>query len=390
MQANAAVDLIFVIGRNNQYDEAERWSEVAEANARRLRSDELLGRFYTARADLDRIRGRFADGVADAQRGIDLLRRVFGPEDQRVATSYRALAILLSLIGRNAEALTQARHAVAISERLLGPEHPAMAELHNSLGIIHGELGQHEQALAEYQRAVTILLNAGIGPERPEVALYYSNIAGRLQSMARLTEAESYVRRGLAIELGRKPEPLAYNLNYLWENLASVKIDMKEPREALEAAEKTVAISEKMGIRSAGVYPLYAMAESYRLLHDYDKAIPIFERALKLGEPALGANHADLAKLHLSLGRIYLERHQLARARGELGRALAIREANPGDGIELADVRFRLAQTLMATDPAGRAQALAVADQAHDAYAKMKWLLPDTLPEVNAWLARYR
>jgi serine/threonine protein kinase/tetratricopeptide (TPR) repeat protein len=390
IQANAAIDLIFVIGRNNKYDEAERWSEVAEANAQRMRNDELLGRFYTARADLYRIRGRFAEGVADAQRGIDLLRRVFGPDDQRVALSYRGLAILFSLVGRNLEALTPARHAIAISERLLGPEHPAMAELHNSLGIIYGELGEHELALAEYQRAVSILLNAGIGPERPEVALYYSNIAGRLQSMARLAEAESYVRRGLAIEVARKPQPLAYNLSYLWENLASIKIDMKQPAEALEAAQKAVAISEKMGIGSAGVFPLYALAESYRMLHDYDKATPIFERALKLGEPALGADHSDLAKLHLGLGRIYFDRHQLARARAELGRALAIREAHPGDGIELADVRFRLAQTLMAADPNARDQALAVADKAHDAYAKMKWLLPDALPEVNAWLARYR
>jgi tetratricopeptide (TPR) repeat protein len=390
VQANAAVDLIFVIGRNNHYDEAERWAEIAAANTSRLHNDSIIGRFYTTRADLHRIRGRFAEGVADAQRGIDLLRRAFGPDDSRVATSYRALAVLLSLVGRNGEALVPANHAIAISERSLGPDHPALAELHNSLGIIYGELGDHEKALGEYQRAVAILLNARIGSERPELALYYSNIAGRLQSMARLNEAETYVRRGLDIELARKPQPLAYNLNYLWEVLAGIKIDMKEPREALEAAQKAVAISEQMGIHSAGVYPIYALAESLRLLHDYDKSIAAFERALSLGAPALGADHADLAKLHLGLGRIYFDRHQLARARRELERALAIRVANPGDGIELADVRFRLAQTLMAADAQSRAQALALANQARDGYGKIKWLLPDVLPEVDAWLARNR
>jgi tetratricopeptide (TPR) repeat protein len=390
MQANAAIDLIFIIGRNNHYDEAERWAEVAEANTRRLRNDEITGRFYTTRADLDRIRGRFGEGVSDAQHGIDLLHRVFVSDDQRVAVGYRALAVLLSLLGKNNEALTSAQHAIAISERSLGPDHPALAELHNSLGIIYGELGDHERALAEYQRAVAILLNAGIGSERQEIALYYSNIAGRLQSMARLAEAETYVRRGLTIELARKPQPLAYNLHYLWEVLAGIKIDMKQPREALEAAQKAVEISDKVGIRSAGVYPLYALGESYRLLHDYDQSMATFERALHVGESALGADHSDLAKLHLSLGRIYFDRRDWTRARKELERALAIRVANPGDGIELADVRFRLAQTLLAADARARPQAMAFADEARDADAKIKWLLPDVLPEVDAWLTQHR
>jgi serine/threonine-protein kinase len=317
------------------------------------------------------------------------LRKAFGPEDPRVANAYRSLAVLLSLLGRNAEALTPAKHAIAISERSLGPDHPVLAEMHNTLGIIYGELGEHEEALAEYQRAVAILLNAGI-TERPEVALYYSNIAGRLQSMARLSEAESYVRRGLAIELARKPQPLAYNLNYLWETLAGIKLDMKQPREALDAAQQSVAIAEQMGIHSAGVYPMYTLAESYRLLREYDKSLNAFKRALSLGTPALGADHSDLAKLHLGLGRIYFERHDLAGARQELERALAIREATPGDGIELADVRFRLAQTMLAADPRAREQALALADQARGGYAKIKWLLPDALPEVEEWLAKHR
>jgi serine/threonine protein kinase/tetratricopeptide (TPR) repeat protein len=390
VQANAAVELISVIGRNNHYDEAERWAEIAEANVRRLRSDEMLGRFYTARADLDRIRGKFADGVADAQRGLELLRRAFGPEDSRVATSYRALAVLLSLVGKNVEALGPATHAIAISEHSLGPDHPVLAEWHNSLGIIYGELGEHEKALAEYQRAVSILVNAGIHSERPELALYYSNIAGRLQSMARLSEAETYVRKGLAIELARKPQPLAYNLLYLWEVLAGIKLDMKEPRESLEAAQKAVEVSEQVGIGSAGVYPIYTLAESYRLLKDYDKSIASFKHALSIGEPALGANHSDLAKLHLGLGRIYFDRHELGSARKEIERALAIRQAIPGDGIELADVRFRLAQTLLADDPQDKAQALTLAEQARVGYSKIKWLLPDALPEVDDWLAKHR
>jgi serine/threonine protein kinase/tetratricopeptide (TPR) repeat protein len=390
LQANAAIDLITVIGRNNHYDEADRWVEIAEANTQRVHSDEIVGRFYTMRADLDRIRGRFAAGVANAQHGLELLRRALGPGDPRLGSSYRALAVLLSLVGRNSEALVSAKHCIAISERQLGPDHPVLAEMHNSLGIIYGELGQQEEALAEYQHAVAILVNAGIGSERPELALYYSNIAGRLESMARLDEAETYVRRGLAIELARKPQPLAYNLSYLWETLAAIKIDLKQAREALEAAQQSVSLSERMGIHSAGVYPLYAVAESYRLLRDYDKAVSTFKRALSIGEPSLGVNHSDLAKLHLSLGRIYFDRHDLGESRKELEHALLIREATPGDGVELADVRFRLAQTLFAADPEARTQALTLAEKARDSYAKIKWLLPDVLPEVNEWLTRHR
>jgi hypothetical protein len=70
-----------------------------------------------------------------------------------------------------------------------------------------------------------------------------------------------------------------------------------------------------------------------------------------------------------------------------LTRALAIRQADPGDGLELAEVRFALAQAIVGSD---RARAIVLATQARDAWSKAGARHAAPLAEASAWLARQR
>jgi hypothetical protein len=82
---------------------------------------------------------------------------------------------------------------------------------------------------------------------------------------------------------------------------------------------------------------------------------------------------------------VQLGRRTPASAIAPLTRALELRQADPGDGLELAEVRFALAQALVSTD---RARALVLATQARDAWSKAGARHTAPLAEASAWLAR--
>src|SRR5262249_2663014 len=85
----------------------------------------------------------------------------------------------------------------------------------------------------------------------------------------------------------------------------------------------------------------------------------------------------------LGMGRTELARHAPGPARRVLERALAIREAQPGAGIELADIRFVLAQVCWSTGE--RERALPLARAARDGLAKAGAAAKTELGEVTKW-----
>jgi hypothetical protein len=74
-------------------------------------------------------------------------------------------------------------------------------------------------------------------------------------------------------------------------------------------------------------------------------------------------------------------------AMAPLERALTIGEAEPGDGLELADVRFALTKALWQTGE--RARAVVLATQARETFAKVGTARAAALAEATAWLDRH-
>ena len=122
-------------------------------------------------------------------------------------------------------------------------------------------------------------------------------------------------------------------------------------------------------------------------LHRYDEALAQANGAIGVIEKAVGANHPDLAEALLGFGQVQLERGAARDSLAPLERALKIRALEPGDGIELADIRFHLAQALFATGTRERAQQLVT--QAIETYRNGNAATREKLAEANAWVAKH-
>jgi tetratricopeptide (TPR) repeat protein len=117
-------------------------------------------------------------------------------------------------IGRTGEAEALLRHALPILERELGPEHPEVAGAWNNLA---GTLADLDEAARAYERALRIKEQT-LGPDHPALAITLNNLGVNARRRDRPAEAEAYYRRALAI-LECRVEPGHPNLELARKNL---------------------------------------------------------------------------------------------------------------------------------------------------------------------------
>ena len=172
-------------------------------------------------------------------------------------------------------------------------------------------------------------------------------------------------------------------------NVAQAQLDLGAPADALRDFIRAQEVCEKaLGPRHAQCgMNLAGLGETYRQLGKPDMALDYFERALAIVEAAHGAKNPQVVPSLLGLGRGRVGRHAWANARAPLERALTIRQAEPGDGVELAEVRFGLAQALWPSDRGTRAQ---LATQARESYVKAGTRRRKELVEATDWIAHHR
>ena len=162
--------------------------------------------------------------------------------------------------------------------------------------------------------------------------------------------------------------PLVCDASFLTEELLAQRFAASNDPETVALWSKNPPANEEIGA----------------LLDKLDLAATEFQRSLAIEEKALGPKHPQVSAPLLGLGEVELSRKAPARAVPLLERALAIRASQPGDGVDLADVRFALARALFATGDRSRARALAT--EARDAYAKVGPRARRELAEASAWL----
>ena len=213
-------------------------------------------------------------------------------------------------------------------------------------------------------------------------------MAGELQALGRPKEAVEKFQRALDVwqeELGPSQEMIT-----ALAGLGAAKLDLNQPAEALKDLLRSQQMCERvLGPKHAWCGDnLAGLGEAYRRLQKPDEALALFRRSLSVSESALGSNHPQLVKPLIGIGRVELGWHIAASAIAPLERALAIRDAKPGDAVELADIRFALAQALWATGEKARAATLA--SQAQAAYVKAGAPGRRSLADLTDWLARRR
>lgn len=354
---------------------------------------ERLGRPAELEAELADHLGRLAFQEADYGtalerhlHALELKRRVFGAQHPEVAASLLRIANVRAEQGAFEEAEAAARQAIADYEAALGPSHPQVAVALLALGSVLHRRGDLEAALEPCRRALAIS-EASLGRRNSRVADARLQLGGVLSDLRRLDEALGHyqaAREILESQLGASHPRLAQVLSAV----ASVHLDRGEIAPSLDLYRRALAIQEAA---YGGGHPwvaltLYNLGAASKKLGDFRASRGYFERSLSLWEKVHGREHYLVAHALTGLGQALNELGLAAEAVAHLERALAIRLAQAGDPVLLANTRFALARAL-ASSGGDRRRARELALAAEQSFRQAGTKTEHELTEVERWLA---
>ncbi len=284
--------------------------------------------------------GKFREAVAEDEAAL----AVATPYPKAAADILARLAESEIALGEKEKALGHAQAALAIEEQLLGPFHPDVATMLNSLGHVQFAIGHLDGAAATYRRSLAIR-EATIGHDTPLTASTYNNLGNVLATQERRGEALEAFRESLAI----KEKHLPPDHPAIGGSLANIGM--------IEEADGKL-----------------------------DDALATFRRALAIAEKAYGASHLKVVQPLVGVGSVLLRQRPFAEAASLFERALAIRLANQGTPLDLAKLRYGLAQALWGSG-VDKKRALALARQAKLDFVAAE---SDEAADVDAWLAKHK
>ncbi|MEJ2679117.1 MAG: tetratricopeptide repeat protein, partial [Gemmatimonadota bacterium] len=267
--------------------------------------DSLL-QSLTDLGDLDRLHGSFVDAEGELKEAIELGKRLYGPDDVRVAPATNELGILYVNNSHPREAVPLLRTALHLYERSHGPESTDMATMLNNLSTAYIGLERYDSAQVFAQRALAMRTKL-LPPNSPRLAHTWLNLGVTYYYQGQYAEAEKAYDHARAIfekVLGPDHPFTAFVLN----NLAEVYWRQKRYDESERLFDRALAIKRKH-------YPpdhpsiaitLDGLANVYRDEGRYTEAEPLYRRAIEIQEKQ-GPDNPDLATA-LSDYATFLER----------------------------------------------------------------------------------
>ena len=237
-------------------------------------------------------KGDYAEAEPLFRRALEGRTRVLGPQHPDTLASVGELAQLLASRGELAESERLFRQALEGMERVLGPEARATLGTANSFALLLRSTGSHAEAERLFRRTLEAR-ERDLGPEHPDTVASLHNLALLLESVGDDAAAEPLYRRALeAWERVLGPE----HPDTLWSvcNLANVLMRKGDPaaeplcRRALEARERVLGPEHPDTLASVD-----NLGCVLRRKQDDAQAEALFRRALEGRERVLGAEHPD-------------------------------------------------------------------------------------------------
>ena len=215
--------------------------------------------------------------------------------------------------------------ALAIRLQTLGPQHPDVATSYNNVAIVLRDEGDLKQAKEYHERALAIRLQT-LGPQHPDVAASYNNVAIVLCDQGDLNQAKEYHERALAIML-QTLGPQHPNVATSYNNVANVLRDQGDLKQAKEYYERALAIMlQTLGPQHRDVATSYNnVANVLGDQGDLNQAKEYHERALAIRLQTLGPQHPDVAASYNNVAIVLRDQGELKQAKEYHERALAIR-----------------------------------------------------------------
>jgi tetratricopeptide (TPR) repeat protein len=241
-RADAATNLLLWAREAGRFDEAERWSRIADAALLRAGDEgELKAEWLVAVGLLQNERGRYKDYADSIRQALDIARRA-GSDGAKLADIERILAEAQAALGNRDEAERLAQEADDTVVRTLGEDHPLRVLNLLSLGYVAGVAKDYRKGLSYELKAME--LAERVAPDSSRLPLSYSNACWYLVCLEDRAGALPYCQK--AIDGGlRTYGPDSIDLAYAYTNMADVLVGLHRYEEAIENGQKALAIYEK-------------------------------------------------------------------------------------------------------------------------------------------------
>jgi eukaryotic-like serine/threonine-protein kinase len=371
--------------QQGRFEDARRYLErVITSRERALGKDHPevaaalnnLGNVYRVQGELEQAKQVY-------ERSLAIRIASLGPDHPEVGTSYNNLGTFYSEAGDNDEAEAHTRKALAIWEQAYGKDHVEVAGVVMNLGIALNDKGDRAGARAQFERART-LFEAAKGPDHPDVAGVLGNLGVVALGDGKLDDALQLFLRAEQIATKAYGADHPDVADYL-ANLTTVYKRQGKLREAKEMTQRALAAMAKAygpeHPRMGGALINYGVLQIE--LDDRRGALETFQRALAIFEGKLGPDHPYVAFALNGIGGTLIELKQHAEAVPHLERSLAIRIATKQPPRDRAEVRYNLAQALIAS-PRTRKRARDEARTALGEYEQAGDI--EKVKEIKAWL----
>ncbi|MBL9106993.1 MAG: serine/threonine protein kinase [Myxococcales bacterium] len=220
---------------------------VAEALADRGEGSYAASLALQNRSYVLREMGRYAESRADAAAALRGLEATVGPDHPKLFYALEVLATTHDDLGEPAAAQAHYTRGIELMTRLYSPEDPRVGQLRNNLGESLYREGRHAGALAQFSRAAEILARTR-GDEHVSTVLARVGVANALVALARTGEARGIYEAANASLAASLPEghPI---FAYAHVGLGRVALAEGDPAAAIAALE------EGLRLRGTGAPP---------------------------------------------------------------------------------------------------------------------------------------
>jgi tetratricopeptide (TPR) repeat protein len=207
IRAEVAANLVYVIGYQARFADADQWARTADAVLQRLGGHNLLRAWLLN--DLGCVldaQGSREEAVRSYQKALTLKESALGSEHPDVGASEGNLSISFAGLGRWDEALKHARRSLQLLEAGLGSGHPDLAITLSNEGEIYNALGRHREARTAFERA-RVIWERELGKNSQNTSYALTGIGMSYLGDGRPADAIAPLELALKIRRERDPDP---------------------------------------------------------------------------------------------------------------------------------------------------------------------------------------
>lgn len=260
-------------GKRN-YEEAARLLADLGERASELDATQQL-RLHQMRASSYRVKGLYAQGVAEIVTALELATRLGYTVDRVDALNMQV--IFNAYLGDVTRAVSVAKEAMALAESI--HYRPAMADIQLNLGFAYSQNGQQDKQIEAYQRGLDV---AGNDPDSADTrAILLSNIADYWLTHQDYKKALDFAQRAesLARQSGQVQGRIyaRTNIGIAKAHLGDLDAGISDITSAIAWAHKEGSLSDVIGITEE-LARVYAFAGRYQEAYERLNSIAPMQR----------------------------------------------------------------------------------------------------------------